>query len=102
MYLISFTTEPYTLPSVQALSVQKQRQYYVFKLPEDDVCYIMCQEHYRRHSEYIKSRGYKVLYAQSSDELVGMRARDPLFGKEVPVVFSNHYLELGSGIEIVI
>ncbi len=69
---------------MQGVSVQRGRTYYIFrdvgdeKNPAgDECCYIMCQDHYRRHRKFIKENNYRVLYTQRAEDLVGMRVHVP-------------------------
>ena len=104
LYLLVYTTEPWTLTAANAVSVHPQMNYIVFQheKSEDGAYYIISHPRCEIYKEKLKRNRFRKVSTSLGEGLHALKVVDPLFGKTLRVcIDKNIKSTYGSGINIV-
>jgi isoleucyl-tRNA synthetase len=97
VYLVIWTTTPWTLPANLAVALHPDFQYLAIDAGQDRV-YILAGELVEKSTEAFKLSDYKVLGEIDPKTLEGKTCRHPIYDRQSLVVLSRHVtLDAGTG-----
>jgi isoleucyl-tRNA synthetase len=96
IYIIIWTTTPWTLPASQAISINSNFIYNLVKIKKK--IFILLKEKINEILEILKEKKFKILGSIYGKKLENLLFYHPLLKFEIPIILSKHViLDMGTG-----